>query len=889
MKKILAFFMALVILIGCVKSGTLEVSATEADAPISTNPYTFSVQNWTFPDNPTSDNPGTGYCMWLGLVTSPFWVEVATMSNGGGSNEVLLFDLEDEKNGHTIEAFCIDVDTAIAYPAEYRFYKRINLEDSSYFEDTNAQKIRAIVNHGVTVKSLADMQAAANEWLSVNGKAQVVNLTGAEALSATQYAIWCTANAKNLTSSDPYKSYYVQEYRFVRASANSHLYKSPCIGEDGYATTYKTGSGNAITYNQEIQYSDVSGNDAQINISEQNITGVADYLLSLAPEPPKEVALSDNTIQNPVVTYVLEADGTYTATVSFELTATVVNDTSMTATVSSGEKRASQEIKAAGVQTVTLPGLTAKTGIDIEINGEQRANDVFFFESIGGRSASQTLVGIDGCLVPVHAEATVTDSHMINITKTTEATENTVDGAYPLEGIEFDIYYWCSMEEYDANAQQYGAIDWSQENILDTYVTADDYVATLRTDVNGKAACNVSAWGDGVYLVAEKNHPAIKSTLAPFPVSVPVTAADGSGLVYEANLELKNEVFPGPKVRKDVTEIGRDLDSFGVGERHTWIIGADVPSDIANGKSYVITDTLDHRLTYAGDDEVNVKVALKGSNAGTENITLEKVTDYAINSTTDTITSFEVALTEAGMAKVAAAIASDKTYENYEVRVYFNAYIDEDAVLGVQIPNRAQLNYTNSVGIGFGAVSDEPKVFACGINIYKYDAANKQTPLKDATFKLARLATEDEINTGASAPLVVDNTTLNVVYETFYTKANLTAEEITSGKVQTVSTDGSGNAVIYGVGAGEYYLVEIQAPTGYNLPDSPIVVTLSDTTTSVSLEVANSSQFELPPTGGIGTKIFTICGIALIAVAVVVLIIKKKKDDEDEEEEEIEE
>jgi len=137
--------------------------------------------------------------------------------------------------------------------------------------------------------------------------------------------------------------------------------------------------------------------------------------------------------------------------------------------------------------------------------------------------------------------------------------------------------------------------------------------------------------------------------------------------------------------------------------------------------------------------------------------------------------------------------------------------------------------------------------------------------------------------------LVVDNTTLNVVYETFYTKANLTAEEITSGKVQTVSTDGSGNAVIYGVGAGEYYLVEIQAPTGYNLPDRPIVVTLSDTTTSVSLEVANSSQFELPPTGGIGTKIFTICGIALIAVAVVVLIIKKKKDDEDEEEEEIEE
>ena len=47
---------------------------------------------------------------------------------------------------------------------------------------------------------------------------------------------------------------------------------------------------------------------------------------------------------------------------------------------------------------------------------------------------------------------------------------------------------------------------------------------------------------------------------------------------------------------------------------------------------------------------------------------------------------------------------------DYEIRVYFDAVIDSDAQLGVEIPNRAQLQYINETGIAYDAESDVPKV-----------------------------------------------------------------------------------------------------------------------------------------------------------------------------------
>ena len=125
--------------------------------------------------------------------------------------------------------------------------------------------------------------------------------------------------------------------------------------------------------------------------------------------------------------------------------------------------------------------------------------------------------------------------------------------------------------------------------------------------------------------------------------------------------------------------------------------------------------------------------------------------------------------------------------------------------------------------------------------------------------------------------LVVNGTTKDVVYVDFYATEAMDGE-----KVNVAITDENGEAVIYGLAYGEYYLVEIKAPTGYNLLKKPVTVTIdSDSHTDTeTIRVANSNKFQLPETGGIGTTIFTASGIMMLAGAAVVLIMKKKEEEE---------
>ncbi len=799
---------------------------------------------------------GDGYDGPDKLYFSPYLVNYIYDDTPYSYHQSYIFALYNTVTGKVVPTYCTDILVGATAGSVYR---RLNLEDST-FAAGSAGRLRSIIKNGfyvterdgeTTEEHALRVEEDVRQFASACG---VPNLTLGEAISATQLAIWQAAHGSQLSYSD----YVSTVYTYKATSA--YKYYDLCNVER--ANGHYTMSGGKITA------------ESKAYISER-IKAACNYLLSLDPVASTNAAVSPSSfVSTSAPTVTPKEDGTCDISVTATVSVAMEEGDYLNLTASLNEVTSTIALQD-GRQEVTLtladiPAEEASADVYLTIDGMQTASEVFMYDASGDRGESQTMIGMDDSAMPVYARVRAVRERVLNFYKTSKVAVG--DGDYelrPLEGISFDIYFLASMEDY--NSLNYILPDDPAE--ID--YSAMTPVHTVITDKEGRTSLNFTHHGleDGAYLIVERSHPAIEAPVKPFYVVIPGHNKYGE-YVYEFTAEPKNDIKGGVKIEKDVTSLGNNDSTVDAGSDHTWIISTNIPEDIAGGKAYVISDTLDNRLDYVGD----LRVTVESLDGQTALATLTPDTDYVLNvNDVDSLSegkpsdSFTVSLTHAGMSKVSTVLGTN-LYSDYMIRVYFDARINANAQVAESIPNQALISYTNSVNFEFYGKSDEPIVYTGGATLKKVDAYNHNKLLEGAEFEVYRNASEAEVAAGVDL-IYFDGIAAPMVRLSFYDNAELDGEKTT-----VATSDGNGVVGIYGLAYGTYYILETKAPEGYNPMEEPKVITIDADSHKAenALVVENTGGSILPSTGGTGTRLFTVVGLALIAAAVLLLVVRKR-------------
>lgn len=305
-----------------------------------------------------------------------------------------------------------------------------------------------------------------------------------------------------------------------------------------------------------------------------------------------------------------------------------------------------------------------------------------------------------------------------------------------------------------------------------------------------------------------------------------------------------------PTVSKKIenSDIDDSNTTAAIGSDVTFTLTADtVGSSTEKAKMYKLTDTMSAGLTYKEVKEVKVDASVVSTD------------DYKVTQNGQTV---DIEFTSAYLNNDTSAFyKAAKVYVTYVAKVNTDALISTANVLNANT-NHVDLHYTNNMDVDSDITGNTVNVYTFTLKVVKVDGNNTTKTLPNATFKL--------------------------------TSKN-DAEFV---KTLTTGTDGS--ATFTGLKAGTYYVEETVAPEGYNINSKKFEITIStrgnvtgdnvtgdnvttdipatDNVTDYKL-VVSDFPLSVPQTGGAGTVMFTVGGIALIACAGVLffVVMRKKK------------
>lgn len=395
----------------------------------------------------------------------------------------------------------------------------------------------------------------------------------------------------------------------------------------------------------------------------------------------------------------------------------------------------------------------------------------------------------------------------------------------------------------------------------------------------------------GYYLVMETANNAGDGTIISKPILVCVPDRDTAKTDVVAKVKTsqagitKKIVETDPQDKNKTIYVDTNTTSIGKDVNYRSLSTFPVYSKDAAGIDYIVTDTFSDGLSF--DTQPTLFTAsIVDANASKTVLPLTQGTDYTLTPskrTDGSINGFTLTL-----------INKDKEIKQWgidgdQLQVLYSATLNKDAKTGtVGNPNSVQLTYSVKPG---DATSDYT------------------TPLDTVITYTYKLVVTKKSNTGD-----------------LLQKATFDLRDSAGNTVETEITDQYGIATFTKLEQGDYSLVETKAPQGYNLLSDPIKFNLtaqnkdgssisnetfdvavhgndaaqknvsatwnftqksnnytySQADDKVSFEIKNFPGFVLPGTGGIGTVIFTVSGIAILLVGgcMAFLYYRKKKKSE---------
>ena len=331
-------------------------------------------------------------------------------------------------------------------------------------------------------------------------------------------------------------------------------------------------------------------------------------------------------------------------------------------------------------------------------------------------------------------------------------------------------------------------------------------------------------------------------------------------------VNIKSEI---PTVEKEA-----DVDSAQIGQVVKFTVTTKVPDTSAYTKYvFKVNDTLSNGLTFVQNAD---------GTALEENILPVKVTigtDGAEKSMNATVNGQSMTL------DLSAEVTEAQNIIGQVITITYYAKLNSSAVI-TNSKNEVEIVYSNKPGTdGTGTtIPDIEKVPTFPLQIHKYETGKDEEYLAGAKFELY------PDKGGKPGDTAIKVTGSNGKYTVKEDQSSGDTDTVMVTQNTEISAGAGYNLYVNGLKAGAYWLVETDAPEGFNKVKDPIKVvitldgeegyklTVGDQQQSDKIaEVENKKGSMLPETGGIGTVLFTGIAVVLILGVGASFVVSRKR------------